>query len=305
MKKLLYLLFVVILIILSAFAFFKITALENDINKLTDSIENTDIRLEKSEKNVATLVNSGYVERTDLKSITKNIVPAIVFILGKDFVPPNENNGIFSKTTNTSILGTGFFVSKDGYIATARHVIENLDVNNIQIKDSNNKVHVAKLVALGDTSDVAILKTTGTFTEVELGSFQNIEVGEDIGLIGFNPGFNIPLVHKGSVSAIGNDQSGVKIFTINSFVNKGNSGSPVFSLITGRVIGIVNAKELDLTGRVPLDVNKISSGMSLGGTDPIKLSAQIYNDMLKLVGEVSQVGIGIITSTDEIKKLMK
>lgn len=298
-----------LVIILSFFVFWmrsQFNQINGNITRLNDKIKLIDNRLEKTEKDTLSLKDQGYVERSDLNLVASKITPSVVFILGTDNTTSyNEGEKIITDTSiNTNISGTGFFISGNGYIATAKHVITNLDKNNIRVKDYKGVIYRANLFVEGEKSDIAILKIEGTsFDSVELGSFQNIQVGEEIGLIGFNPGFSIPLIHKGNISGKG-FENGVKIFTINSFVNKGNSGSPIFSLLTGRVIGILNARTPEVSNRNPIDINKINSGFTAGGIDPMRWTAQLYNDMLQFVTEASQIGIGISTSTDEIRKLI-
>ena len=51
--------------------------------------------------------------------------------------------------------GTGFFIDRNGYIATNHHVIENAKEIQINI---NNKSYLAKVVISDERSDLAILK---------------------------------------------------------------------------------------------------------------------------------------------------
>lgn len=72
----------------------------------------------------------------------------------------SASDGIVSIFNNNNLCGTGFYFTKDGYILTCYHVIENIDDINtaeITIKDSNNNKYKAKLIEQFD--DVAILKT--------------------------------------------------------------------------------------------------------------------------------------------------
>ncbi|TSC55465.1 MAG: HtrA2 peptidase [Parcubacteria group bacterium Greene0416_79] len=281
--------------------------LKETLSLVSNKVETLNQRLEKTEKTLITLQKSGSVEKPSLELFYTKILPAVVFIHGSSVSASyNQAKKVVASELEDTVRGTGFFISKDGYIATAKHVIEGLDEKNIHIQSGQNNFYTAILFAKDDKTDLAILKVRGeNFNAVELGFFDNMTIGEDVGLIGFNPGFTIPLVHRGNVSAKGID-NGVKVFTINSFVNKGNSGSPVFSLATGRVIGIVGAKKSEYLNRKPLNPDHYSSSMrTRAGIDPTKFTAEIYNETLKLVSEASQVGIGFIYSTDELKPFVR
>jgi len=287
-----------------------IGGVESTLKDLNNTLTSLDKRLENQENLTTSLQQEGYVEKPGLSFVSKSVFPSVVFILGSnsesaslDF---NSGNKILTNINYADVRGTGFFVSSDGFIATAKHVISNLDPNSITIKENvNGNIHKAKVVKISELSDIAILKIIGTnYSPVTLGHFENIKIGDEIGFIGFNPGINIPLVNSGNVSATGQDNL-LKIFTINSFVNRGNSGSPVFSIATGRVIGLISSRKPEQTNRQPLDLEKFRSGMKIGNIDPLRLSAELYNDILKLTEETTQVGIGIVYSVDEIDELIR
>src|SRR3974390_2343819 len=53
-------------------------------------------------------------------------------------------------------LGSGFIISKDGYIVTNDHVVR--DAETVQVKLSNDKVYDAKIVGGDQKSDIAVIK---------------------------------------------------------------------------------------------------------------------------------------------------
>ena len=53
-------------------------------------------------------------------------------------------------------LGSGFIISKDGYILTNHHVVTGAD--EVIVRMSNRKEYVARLVGSDEASDVAVLK---------------------------------------------------------------------------------------------------------------------------------------------------
>ena len=194
-----------------------------------------------------------------------------------------------------------------GYIATAKHVVSDRNIDEIIVEDIGGTRYEVETIFPDKNTDIALIKikSKGDHKVIVFGYFNNIEIGQDIGVVGFNPGFNVPLLHTGNVSAKGTDDSGSKIFTINSFVNKGNSGSPVFSVVTGRVLGILSSRKSEAQVHKLLDPNQFNSGVSLGGgIDPLRFSAELYNANVKIVEEVSQVGIGIVYSLDRALSML-
>jgi serine protease Do len=135
-------------------------------------------------------------------------------------------------------LGSGFFISADGYAVTNNHVVEGSDVVEIQTDDQ--KTHTAKVVGNDPTSDLALLKVEGNgrFSYVRLAD-KLPRVGDWILAIG-NPFGLGGTVTAGIVSArernIGTsfDQD---LLQIDAPINRGDSGGPSFDL-AGNVVGV-------------------------------------------------------------------
>lgn len=105
-------------------------------------------------------------------------------------------------------------------------------------------------------SDVAIIKITDpgklVFPAVKLGSSDGLKEGSDVIVIGY-PGIAsgsnssdslvnqkssaTPTVTRGIISAIKNDQAGLKLIQVDASIDHGNSGGPAFNT-QGQVIGI-------------------------------------------------------------------
>lgn len=94
-------------------------------------------------------------------------------------------------------------------------------------------------------------------------------------------------------------------FTVNAFVNRGNSGGPLFLIDSGRVIGVINARQAfdpqQAMIHLPPNYKPI---MKVGGVDPIGLSVETYNRAVALIGDIGQVGIGLSSSIDYIRAIM-
>ena len=275
-------------------------------------IQELDSKIEASENKIIKLQKEGFVEKDEFSDIAEKIRTAAVLISNSDKINKfsiSENILLAKGDVPFEGVGTGFFINADGYVATAKHVVDAIGEKEIFIKTSGNKEYQAALIKTDEKSDIAILKISAKSPAfVQLGYYDNLKVGDEVGFIGFslNTGIIGQLVHQGVVSAKGTDNNGSKIFTINAFVNKGNSGGPVFSAKTGRVLGIISGRQRDVSSEkfINLPAN-YQSGLTLGSIDPLKLNIQLFNETLKVVGDVSQVGIGIIYSADELRKMLE
>ncbi|MBI4114706.1 MAG: trypsin-like peptidase domain-containing protein [Candidatus Niyogibacteria bacterium] len=246
-----------------------------------------DALLDRTERSVLSLKQEGYVEADDFSSFADGVKRASVMIVDEG-----------------EVVGSGFFI-EDGIIATAAHVVDEVG-DDLQVQTFGSGTFSGELLAKDQASDVALVRIKkGNFPSVVLGYFENIEVGEEIGIAGFSGGLSQILIHRGVISAKGED-NGIKRLSINAFVNKGNSGGPIFSALTGRVIGIVSSRQIDVPTEkfIALPPN-YSSGFAISGLDPVKFNVDLYNETVKLVGDVSQVGIGFGTASEHIRTLLQ
>jgi serine protease Do len=137
--------------------------------------------------------------------------------------------------------GSGFFISKDGYIVTNNHVVEK--GMNVEVITDDGRTLKAKVVGTDPKTDLALLKTVenGPYPTVSFGAAMPrigdwvIAVGNPFGLGG--------TVTAGIVSARGRDIGAGPyddFIQIDAPVNRGNSGGPTFNL-AGEVVGINTA----------------------------------------------------------------
>ncbi|MFM8782060.1 MAG: trypsin-like peptidase domain-containing protein, partial [Gemmatimonadota bacterium] len=97
--------------------------------------------------------------------------------------------------------GSGFLVSKDGYILTNNHVVEGADQVKVAMQD--RRVFDAKIIGRDPTTDVAVLKIEGrNLTAVTFGDDAGLRVGEWVLAIGNPLGLDFT-VTAGIVSAKG------------------------------------------------------------------------------------------------------
>ena len=143
--------------------------------------------------------------------------------------------------------GTGFIISKDGYILTCNHVVDGATAISVTLNDSTS--YEAKLVGSDSDLDVAVLKVDPgdqTLTTVVLGDSSLLGVGDDVTVIGNALGTLANTLTTGSVSALDraitmSDGTVMSLMQTDCTINSGNSGGPLFNQY-GEVVGIVNAK---------------------------------------------------------------
>ena len=179
-------------------------------------------------------------------------------------------------------LGSGFIISKDGYILTNNHVVA--DADEIIVRLSDRSELEAKLIGTDPRSDVALLKVEANdLPTVKLGNSDNLKVGEWVLAIGSPFGFDHS-VTAGIVSAKGRslpNESYVPFIQTDVAINPGNSGGPLFNL-EGEVVGI-NSQIFTRSGGF----------MGLSFAIPMSVAMDVA-DQLKASGKVSRGWLGVV-----------
>ena len=163
-------------------------------------------------------------------------------------------------------LGSGFIISKDGYILTNHHVVKGADQVLVRLNDRRELEAV--VVGSDERSDVALLKIDATdLPVVKIGDSSSLEQGEWVLAIGSPFGFD-HTVTAGIVSATGRaleNETYVPFIQTDVAINPGNSGGPLFNL-EGEVIGINSqiytrsGGFMGLSFAIPIDVAMNVSG---------------------------------------------
>jgi serine protease Do len=138
-------------------------------------------------------------------------------------------------------VGSGFFISTDGYAVTNNHVVDH--AKSVQVTTDDGTIYTAKVIGTDAKTDLALIKVDGksNFTYV---SFENQipRVGDWVVAVG-NPYGLGGTVTAGIISAEGRDIGSGPYDTyiqIDAPINKGNSGGPSFDA-NGNVIGVNTA----------------------------------------------------------------
>ncbi len=179
-------------------------------------------------------------------------------------------------------VGSGFFISPDGYVVTNHHVVKGASV--VKIKTNDGKTYKAKVVGTDKKTDLALLKVDApgkTFPYVEFAD-KDPRVGDWVIAVGNPFGFG-GTVTTGIVSAKGR-QIGAgpydDFLQIDAPINKGNSGGPAFNL-EGKVVG-VNTAIFSPTG----------GSVGIGFAIPASVAKEIIMD-LKNKGYVTRGWLGV------------
>jgi len=147
--------------------------------------------------------------------------------------------------------GSGVIVSKDGYIVTNNHVVDN--ASEVEVMMNNNKSYKAKVIGKDPDTDLALVKVDGSnLPAINFANSDSVLIGEWVMAVG-NP-FNLEsTVTAGIVSAkgrninlIGSEGAKPNNTAIESFiqtdaaVNPGNSGGALVN-VNGELVGINTA----------------------------------------------------------------
>ncbi len=202
-----------------------------------------------------------------------------------DFFGPFFNQRPQSR--KESSLGSGFIISKKGYIVTNNHVIK--DADKIKVIMHDKKEYDAKIIGSDPMTDLALIKIDAKkLTPLKFGSSSQTQVGSWVVAIGSPFGLE-QTVTAGIVSAkgriIGSGPYDDFIQT-DASINPGNSGGPLLNM-AGEVVGINTAI--------------IRSGQGIGFAIPSDMAVGII-DQLTAQKHVSRgwLGVGIQDVTKEL-----
>lgn len=156
------------------------------------------------------------------------------------------NIGVVSTMKRTStirqvgVLGSGVFVSTNGYILTVAHLFNNFDkIHGISIMTPSGDVVAGKLKDVSKTVDLALIKVDYfKYTpSVVIADPRELKIGQEVIAIGSPAGLSFS-VSNGIISALYRDfQFAYNVTQSNTAINPGNSGGPLFNL-KGELVGI-------------------------------------------------------------------
>lgn len=189
-------------------------------------------------------------------------------------------------------LGSGFIVSKDGYIVTNNHVISRAE--DIQVVLYDGSRYTAEIVGQDTKTDLAVLKIKPEkkLKPVVFGDSDKLRIGDWVMAIGnpFGLGYTVTV---GIVSAKGRS---LGLGAYDDFIqtdaslNPGNSGGPLFNL-GGNVVGVNTA----IAAR----------GQGIGFSIPTNMAKGVISQLMEK-GKVVRGWLGVVIQpiTQEIAESM-
>lgn len=207
-------------------------------------------------------------------------------IVKQDVSSDPVSNRSVSTGTGWKGNGTGFFISRDGYLATNYHVIDGASEIEIEFIRNGQKIqHQARVIQSDKQNDLAILKIKDdSFTPFnDLPYFFETELS-DIGTNVFALGYPMALsvmgteikFTDGKISSKTGFQGDISTYQMTTPIQPGNSGGPLFDF-DGRLIGINSAIiRPDLADNVSY---AIKSSYLKNLIDVLPASLQLPNDL--------------------------
>ena len=230
--------------------------------------------------------------------VAEGAKPAVVTIITDKImkVPNNDLYFFFNpymdpnseREYKTNALGSGVIVdSKNGYILTNNHVVEDMD--NIKVKLIDKREYNAEIMGTDPKSDLAILKIEAEdLKELKLGNSDKLRVGEWVMAVGSPFSENLShTVTTGIVSALGRSniirgQSYEDFIQTDAAINPGNSGGALLNM-QGELVGINTAIATGGYER---------SNRGVGFAIPSNMSERIMSDLIDK-GYVTRAWLGV------------
>lgn len=236
-------------------------------------------------------------------SLAKEVGPSVVSV--NVTTQSRGGRGFFDlRPSQVQSAGTGFIVSRDGLIATNRHVVQGSDKVTVTLADGTELDDIEKVGRTneGDPLDIAFLKIKNTkgkdLKPVKIGDSSKMAVGDKVLAIGNALGQFQNTVTSGIISGYGRDVQAAdatgmnaetlqNLFQTDAAINQGNSGGPLVNM-NGEVIGI-------------------NTAVAGGGAENIGFAIPI-NDVKGLIDSVLRtgklerpyLGVRYITLTDSV-----
>ncbi|WP_169763851.1 Do family serine endopeptidase [Campylobacter mucosalis] len=153
------------------------------------------------------------------------------------------NFGVPQERQKSSSLGSGVIISKDGYIITNNHVIEDSDMITVVLSGSQ-KEYKAKVIGTDSKTDLAVIKIeANNLTPIKLADSSKVLEGDVVFAIG-NPFGVGSSITRGIISGLNKNNIGLNQYEnfiqTDASINPGNSGGALVDS-RGALVGINTA----------------------------------------------------------------
>lgn len=264
---------------------------------------------------LATLIcSTSFASSTPVEStiapMLKNVMPAIVNVkalikvtnynllreLQKKRSEQGDNSNQAQSGIVTSVASGVVIDSKNGYIVTNAHVIN--DAQSITVTLSDGRHFTAKIIGVDKPSDIALLQIKGkNLTAVPVGNSNDVAVGDFVAAIGNPFGLN-QTVTSGIVSAVGRTTLGIEgyenFIQTDAPINPGNSGGALINM-KGQLVGINTAILAPNQGNI-----------GIGFAIPANMAISVVTQLARY-GNVKRgaLGIGVQNFTPDLAEAFK
>lgn len=151
----------------------------------------------------------------------------------------------YKGVSDSQSIGTGFFLSLDGYILTCGHCVQDSNLLEINIPSKGKEKYKAKVISISIDYDLAVIKVDlpkeFKFTTLKLGDSDKIIQGDVVNAAGYPLGQDKLKISQGVISGFQ-----AHLLQTDTPINSGNSGGPLVFLNekTGEyeVIGVNSQK---------------------------------------------------------------
>lgn len=216
----------------------------------------------------------------DYSSVYKKVEKSIVNVI-------QNNNGNVASTATGTIIGDGT------YVLTCSHCINTQLRNGIFIKPDS--FLSGTIVYNNPSMDIAILQFDSSLGQgLKIVSSDKMEIGNEIFTVGFPYRFQSEkTLTAGNIAAFEDN-----LIKIDTSVNNGNSGGPLFN-VDGEIIGVINTK----LGRLSKFLEEVErarpqASIQIAGIDPV----ETIQEMLRQMTRDLNLGIGYAVPTSRIAR---
>ncbi len=223
-------------------------------------------------------------EGNSARHLTRNFVADVVSEVSPAVV--NIRSTVDSFYGTASSAGSGFIISKDGFIVTNAHVVEKAVDGRVLVTMKNSTKRIGRVHSYDTLSDIALIKLEDSVADlpvVTLGSSSKMRAGEFVVSIGSpmllqdSASFGIVSAVARHATELGLTNNRSEYIQTDAAINVGNSGGPLVNM-DGQVIGI--------------NTMTVRQGEGLSFAIPIDVAAQIIQQ-LRQSGRVTRPYIGL------------
>lgn len=173
----------------------------------------------------------------------------------------------YKGASDSQSIGTGFFLSNNGYILTCCHVIQDSNLIQINIPSKGKEKFKAKIISASLDYDLAVIKVDlDNCKFLQLGDSDEISQGDVVNAVGYPLGHDNLKVSQGVISGFQ-----AHLIQTDAPINSGNSGGPLVKINSNNKYEIIG-----------INSQKISSDMAdnIGYSIPINYFKLLKDSMI-------------------------